>query len=87
MDDDWPEGSIPASAVEPCWLCESLEMWQSFTGQWHCLRCDPPLAAAAFRSFQKRAVASKPTEQTRRDAMIRDANRRVAEMFGEEEAA
>jgi hypothetical protein len=84
---EWPPtDSIDPSELTPCWLCSSLEQWQSWTGEWHCLRCDPPVAAAAFRSFQKRAYRAPATEQTRRDAMVRDAARRMQEMFGEDVA-
>jgi hypothetical protein len=31
--DVWPE---------PCATCASLELWQTITGDWQCLQCNPP---------------------------------------------
>ena len=87
MDDDgWPEDSIPIEEVPACWLCDSLVAWQSWTGVWHCLRCDPPTNAVAFWSYQKRqaTAAVVDREALRRDRMVRDAAKRVTEFFGEE---
>lgn len=83
MDDDWPEDSLPADAVPPCWLCDGLMMWQSWTGQWHCLRCNPPLEAARFWSYQKRQAVAPVVELVRRDAWFAAQNERLL-LFPEE---
>lgn len=65
---DWPADSLPAGDVPACWLCDSLQAWQSMTGQWRCLRCDPPTQAAEFWSYQKRQAVAVVVERVRRDA-------------------
>ena len=52
--DPWDSPTaIPASSVEPCPTCGSLELWESAAGNlggltrgvWRCLHCDPPTEA------------------------------------------
>jgi hypothetical protein len=40
--------------VDPCLQCRSLELWQSVTGLWRCLRCDPPTAARRLAEAAER---------------------------------
>jgi len=44
MDTDpWESPTaIPASSVEPCPTCGSLELWWNPLDEARCLRCDPP---------------------------------------------
>ena len=43
-----PTKVLPKSTViecdppDPCSECGSLELWETFAGNWRCLRCDPP---------------------------------------------
>ena len=41
--DLWPGDN--AVDLPPCELCGGLELWQSLTGNWRCLKCDPPTKA------------------------------------------
>ena len=41
---------------DPCPECGSLELWQTLTGNWRCLRCDPPTTA---RRLRERAARRK----------------------------
>jgi hypothetical protein len=84
MDGEWPPpDSIPASELEPCALCGSLEQWQSFTQVWHCMRCDPPLAACAFWAYQKRVAVEQVVTKVRRDAWYAAEHERML-LFPEE---
>ncbi len=40
----WPEDEAQPRP-EPCPECRTLEMWETMTGRWRCMRCDPPRAA------------------------------------------
>ena len=41
--DPWESpAAIPASSVEPCPTCGSLELWWNPLDEARCLRCDPP---------------------------------------------
>jgi len=43
--DGWPMGCINPDELTPCAKCRSLEQWQTMTGRWRCLHCDPPAVA------------------------------------------
>ncbi len=49
---------------EPCSECETLELWQSLTGKWKCLRCDPPTTAQRLRERVAR-IRSDRTDSLR----------------------
>ncbi len=51
----WPAEAEPWP--EPCPKCGTLELWQTMTGRWRCMKCDPPLKAIK---------ALKRVERTRR---------------------
>lgn len=36
---------LPAVEPPPCEQCGSLEAWQSYTGTWHCMTCQPATAS------------------------------------------
>jgi len=44
--DSWEDAIEPP---DPCPKCRTLELWQSLAGNWHCLRCDPPVKARRLR--------------------------------------
>ena len=55
--DGWPVDSIHAEELAPCSKCNSLDLWQTLSGSWRCMKCDPPtlarrLAAQADRIRQ-----------------------------------
>jgi len=39
---DWTADTIELSELQPCLKCQSLEQWESISGSWRCLHCDPP---------------------------------------------
>ena len=41
--DPWPAEAEPEP--KPCGQCGSLELWQTMTGRWRCMKCDPPTRA------------------------------------------
>ena len=51
--------AIPASSVEACPTCRSLELWEPAAGDqfglspgsWRCQHCDPPTDARRFRKY------------------------------------
>ena len=42
--DPWPEDEAEPWP-EPCLECRTLEMWETMTRRWRCMRCDPPRVA------------------------------------------
>lgn len=40
---------LAAEDQKPCDKCDSLDLWQSVAGNWHCAKCDPPEVARALR--------------------------------------
>ncbi len=47
--------TIDAGTLEPCPLCNSLELWQDGKGNWRCQHCEPPnQKGAALRSLAER---------------------------------
>ena len=49
MDDPWPTEDEPWP--EPCPKCFGLELWETMTGRWRCMKCDPP--CVAVRALKK----------------------------------
>ncbi len=47
--DLWPGNN--AVDLPSCESCGGLELWQSLTGNWRCLKCDPPTKAQ--RMYEK----------------------------------
>ena len=56
------EGSVDVAFVDffeieaiepppPCAKCGTLELWQTWTGDWRCVSCDPPAMAQQFRRW------------------------------------
>ncbi len=39
MADPWPEDYVEP---DPCPDCGGLELWETMTGRWRCMKCDPP---------------------------------------------
>ncbi len=39
----WPAEAEPWP--DPCPECGTLELWQTMTGRWRCMKCDPPRRA------------------------------------------
>ena len=44
LSDPWPEDEVEPWP-EPCPKCGTLELWQTMTGRWRCMKCNPPLKA------------------------------------------
>ena len=40
--DPWPEDY---NEPDPCPDCGGLELWETETGRWRCMKCDPPTKA------------------------------------------
>jgi hypothetical protein len=47
--DGWPAGAVDPDELTPCAHCNTLDQWQTLTGNWRCLRCDPPTKARRLR--------------------------------------
>ena len=45
LSDPWPEDD--GDEPDPCPQCGSLAAWETMTGRWRCLWCDPPKKAIA----------------------------------------
>ena len=39
---------------DPCPECGTLELWQTLSGNWRCLRCDPPIVARRLAEIAER---------------------------------
>ena len=52
--DGWPASCIDPDELTPCPECDTLELWQSLAGNWHCQNCDPPDKARQLRERVKR---------------------------------
>ena len=51
--DGWPASCIDPDELTPCPECDTLELWQSLAGNWHCQNCDPPDKARQCRELAK----------------------------------
>lgn len=51
---------------DPCPECGSLELWETLTGRWRCLKCDPPTIARRLRQRAARLRSKRPVEATGR---------------------
>ena len=49
--DGWPLDSVDPNELTPCTKCGTLEQWQSLTGTWGCVRCEPPAKARRLREW------------------------------------
>ena len=49
LSEPWPE--VDGDAPDPCPQCGSLELWETMSGRWRCMKCDPP--ERAIRLLEK----------------------------------
>ncbi len=79
--DGWPLDSIDPDELDPCPKCGTLELWQTLTGNWRCLRCDPPTTARWLREWVTR-LQSDRTDSPRADAKAGEHLRRERALQG-----
>ena len=62
QDAPWDADTINPDDLPPCSQCGSYEQWQSLTGNWHCLACEPSHRANLLRrkAARFRRLASPP---------------------------
>ena len=51
VNNPWPESE---PEPEPCKSCGGLELWETLTGRWRCMACDPPETARRLLEKAKR---------------------------------
>jgi hypothetical protein len=47
--------AINAEELPACPKCGSLELWQTLTGNWRCLHCDPPTTSRRLAAQRREA--------------------------------
>ena len=52
--DGWPVNCVDPAELTPCTECDTLELWQSLAGNWHCQNCKPPDKARQLRELAQR---------------------------------
>ena len=52
--DGWPVNCVDPNELTPCPECDTLELWQSLAGNWHCHNCNPPDKARQLRELAQR---------------------------------
>ena len=52
--DGWPVNCVDPDELTPCRECNTLELWQSLAGNWHCHNCNPPDKARQLRELAQR---------------------------------
>ena len=52
--DGWPVNYVDPAGLTTCPQCDTLELWQSLAGNWHCQNCNPPDKARQLRELAQR---------------------------------
>ena len=71
--DGWRVNCVDPAELTPCTECNTLELWQSLAGHWHCHNCNPPDKARQLRELALRLKTASQIDPNSTQRMPHDS--------------